>query len=110
MHYNVLLAGIVIFPLVIVVVVVVVGGIGGIGGIGGGSGGSDGGGGGVVIRGSNGRSNLRRRGPAHDFITEKNFIKGEFDSRTRNTERIVGSRGVEPFAIVHGVRQSRRSI
>ena len=48
--------------------------------------------------------------PARRLITKKNFVKGKFNSRTRNTERIIGSRGVEPFAVVHRIRKSRCSV
>lgn len=61
----------------------------------------------VDDRGRVRRNRFISRGPARRLIAEKNFIKGKFDSRTRNTERIVGSRGVEPFAVVHRIRQSR---
>ena len=61
----------------------------------------------VADRGSVGRNGFIRRDPARRLIAEKNFIKGKFNSRTRNTESVVGSRGVEPFAVVHRIRKSR---
>lgn len=103
MHYDVPLTSsrvrVATLPFVVVHVAVSV--------IGGGGGGGSGA---VVDRGSVGRTEFMRRDPARRLITEKNFIKGKFDSRTRDTERIVGSRGVEPFAVVHRVRKSRCSV
>ena len=50
----------------------------------------------AVVDGSVGRSMFMHRDPARRLITEKNFIKGKFKSRTRKVKESLAPEGSNP--------------